>query len=346
MLGLDRRAAQAAWTVFLVVLALAAIYAIRRTLVIFILALLLAYLLSPVVDLVSRFTPRRVSRTVSLAIVYVVLLAVLVLAGIAIGSRVAVEAASLAGKLPEALRQDPLSRLPFPTWLEPMRARITELIRSQLQNLDQDVVPLLHQAGGQILSGLGNLLTMVVVPILSFFFIKDGRAIRAAVIDMVADERHRSLVDEIFSDLHVLLAQYIRALVLLSLATMAAYTLFLTIMGMPYPLLLAGVSALLEFIPVVGPLAGSVVILLAGALNGYPYLLWILIFLVAYRLFQDYVLNPYLMSSGVEIHPALVLFGVLAGEQIGGIPGMFLSVPVIATLRVIYVRLRRKRRAV
>jgi predicted PurR-regulated permease PerM len=50
------------------------------------------------------------------------------------------------------------------------------------------------------------------------------------------------------------------------------------------------------------------------------------------------------MSSGVEVHPLLVLFGVLAGEQVAGIPGMFFSVPVIATLRVIYVQARKARR--
>jgi predicted PurR-regulated permease PerM len=47
------------------------------------------------------------------------------------------------------------------------------------------------------------------------------------------------------------------------------------------------------------------------------------------------------MSSGIELHPLLVLFGVLAGDSIAGIPGMFFSVPVIAILRVIYTNLRR-----
>ena len=60
---------------------------------------------------------------------------------------------------------------------------------------------------------------------------------------------------------------------------------------------------------------------------------------IVYRIFQDYVLQPYLMSSGVALHPLLVIFGVLAGEQVGGVAGMFLSIPALATLRVVYVRL-------
>jgi predicted PurR-regulated permease PerM len=86
-----------------------------------------------------------------------------------------------------------------------------------------------------------------------------------------------------------------------------------------------------------------VIIVVVQAFSGYPHLLWVLIFIVIYRLFQDYVLSPYLMGSGVELHPLLVLFGVLAGEQIAGVPGMFFSVPVIATLRVVYVRIERAR---
>jgi len=78
---------------------------------------------------------------------------------------------------------------------------------------------------------------------------------------------------------------------------------------------------------------------------GYPHILAILIFLGAYRVFQDYILNPHLMSSGVALHPILVIFGALAGEALAGVPGMFLSVPVLATLRVVLVRIRKSSRA-
>jgi predicted PurR-regulated permease PerM len=83
-----------------------------------------------------------------------------------------------------------------------------------------------------------------------------------------------------------------------------------------------------------------VIILIVSGVSGSGGLLWVIIFWACYRVFQDYVLNPYLMSAGVEIHPLLVLFGVLAGEKIAGIPGMFFSVPLIAILKVILGHLR------
>jgi predicted PurR-regulated permease PerM len=119
----------------------------------------------------------------------------------------------------------------------------------------------------------------------------------------------------------------------------------LTATSAPFPILLAGFAALLEFIPAVGPFVGGVTMLVVTSLAGYPHFWLLVIFLAVYRIFQDYVLSPYLMSTGVKIPPMLVLFGVLAGEQIAGIPGMFFSVPAMAALRLVVLRLRRRRSA-
>lgn len=115
--------------------------------------------------------------------------------------------------------------------------------------------------------------------------------------------------------------------------------MFLSTIRLTYAVLLATTAALLEIIPVVGPLAGGLAVLLVAILTGFSHVLWIVIFWVVYRLIQDYVLSPWLMSTGVEVHPLLVLFGVLAGEELAGIPGMVFSVPVIAVSGVLLRRL-------
>jgi predicted PurR-regulated permease PerM len=51
---------------------------------------------------------------------------------------------------------------------------------------------------------------------------------------------------------------------------------------------------------------------------------------------QDYVSAPLVMGRGIELHPALVVFGVIAGGELAGPVGMFLSVPVIAGLRIVW----------
>lgn len=340
MFGIDQRVLKAVWTVFVFALALLAIYAIRQTLVIFALALFLAHLLGPVVERVHWLIPPSGSRGPAIAIVYLVLIGILVGLAIPIGSRIADEAVGLASKLPAAIKSDPLAHLPLPVWLEGARSQFDVFIRERMEQVEANVIPMLSKAGEQVLLGLGTLLSLILVPILSFFTLKDGHLIRRALVNSVP-ARSQELVDGILLDLHLVLARYMRALLLLALATFTSFSIFFALMGLPYALLLAGIAAALEIIPVIGPLTAAVTILLVAVLSGYAHVLWLLIFLAIYRLFQDYVVSPFLMSEGVEVHPLLVLLGVLAGEQIWGVPGMFFSVPVIAAARVILARVRK-----
>jgi predicted PurR-regulated permease PerM len=182
----------------------------------------------------------------------------------------------------------------------------------------------------------------VIVPILGFFFLKDGRDIVAQFVEMVEDGPRRSLLDDLLADTSLLLAHYMRAILLLSLAAFTAYSIFFYILQVPYSFLLAALAGALEFIPMIGPLTAGAVILVVTGVSGGP-LLSALIFLIVYRMLQDYVLSPQLMRAGVELHPLFVLFGVFAGAEIAGVPGAFLSVPVLAIVRIFYRRIRQVR---
>ena len=338
MLGLDRRVLKAAWTVFAFALALLAVYAIRGTLVLFALALFLAHLLGPVVDRVHFLIPPSGSRGPAIALVYLALIGALIGLAVPIGSRIGDEAVALADKLPKVVQAEPLARLPLPAWLESAREQIDAFLLERVQQLGQNVAPALSALGERVLLGIGNLFRLILIPILSLCVLKDGQQIRRAIVSSFRPGS-RELVDGILMDLHLVLAGYMRALLLLGLATFAFFGTFFGLMGVPYGLLLAGLAATLEVIPVIGPLIAAVSILLVSLVDGYAHMVVLLIFLAVYRVFQDYVVSPFVMSERVEVHPLMVLLGVLAGEQIAGVPGMFFSVPVIAAARVIVARL-------
>jgi len=189
-----------------------------------------------------------------------------------------------------------------------------------------------------------DLIYVVIIPILAFFFLKEARTIRQHVLDLITDGPKRDLLNDVMADLHLLLAHYMRALVVLSLATFTAYSIFFSIMGVPYGVLLAVIAAMFEFIPMIGQLVSGLTIVLVSAISD-SHALAVLIFLLAYRVFQDYILSPHLMGQGVEVHPLLVLFGVFAGAEVAGIPGTFLSVPLLALVRIVYLRIRKSRLA-
>jgi len=342
MLGIDRRALSVAWTLFLFALALIVLYASGRVILVFAVALLFSHLLSPVVNFIESRHLFRLPRVASLLIVYVTLIGILIGIAIPLGSRVSHEAASFARRLPEVIQGNPLEHLPIPGWLEPWRPEVYTFVHDRFTEIGQRIGPMLSGLGTQIVTGIGALLTIVLVPILAFFFLKDGSMMRNTIVESFPAAR-QELVNSIFNDIHTLLIQYIRALLLLAIATFTFYAIFLGVTDGPFPVLLAGVAGLLEFIPAVGPLSGAVIVVVVSAVNGYPHMLILVIFLGVYRLFQDYVLNPYVMSAGVELHPLVVLFGVLVGAELAGVPGMFFSVPAMAVLRVVVNRLRRRK---
>ena len=275
MFGWDSRAARTAWTVGLVALVFVAIFAIRKTLLIFILALFLA------------------------------------------------------------------SKIPLPQWLEPLRGRIEGAARTAMAS----ATPFVKSAGTEIFAYAGNLVFVVLIPILAIIFVNDGEKIRRALLRELGPGASRQTVAGILADLHEALGKYVRALGLLSLATLVSYGVFFASTGVPYALLLACLAAVFEIVPVIGPLAAAVIALLVAGASGFDHLLWIAGFILLYRIFQDYVLSPMLMHGSIGVHPALVIFGILAGEQLGGVVGIFLSIPVLACLIIVEKNLRPKARA-
>jgi len=338
MLGIDARAARYTWTAALVLILLCLVYLMRTTVFVFIVALLFGYLLSPLVNVIDRFLPASRTRTPALAIAYLIFIAVLFVGITQIGSRAIEQANALAKSMPAMLARFEQPSDTASAGVNSFKAQIVQKVREQLARSSGDIISSLPRAGARILSLAGNLAYVVIVPILGFFFLKDGREMRQRFLESIADQRRRALVDDLLADVNLLLAHYMRAILILSLATFTSYSIFFSILRVPFSILLAALAALLEFIPTIGTVSAAAIIVIVTAVTGGP-VLAALAFLAVYRLFQDYVLSPLLMRAGVQLHPLFVLFGVFAGAELAGVPGAFLSVPVLAFLRVIYRRM-------
>jgi predicted PurR-regulated permease PerM len=330
MLGIEFRVARGTWTAALVLLALWLVYLVRSTLFLFILAVLFAYLLAPLVNLVDRFLPasKTRTRTPALALAYVIVVGLVVLAGILIGTRVVEQATELAQRFPHILTR----------WEASFQTKVPDSLKMQLVVRFNDLIAALPEYGLRFLALMGNLIYVVIIPVLAFLCLKDGPLVRQHILGLVGPGPRRALLDDVLADMHLLLAHYMRALLMLAAIGFTAYSVFLSALGVRYGILLGVLAGALEFIPTIGPLAAAaIVILIAGALGGH--LLAILIFIVAFRMFQDYLVCPHLMGHGVQLHPLLVLFGVFAGAELAGVAGSFLSVPVLALVRVLYLRI-------
>jgi predicted PurR-regulated permease PerM len=335
---LDPKTLRVLWTALVVIGALALLYLLRTVLLVLVFAVVLAYLIFPLVKLVERALPRSGRRPVAIGVVYLIVAAALSTLIALVGPRLGRELAALGQKFPELSAQIQSGRVisnVFPRWGG--AEILDEMIRAHLPQ----VVEYAQHALTGALSWLSGAWVVIMVPIFAFFFLRDAERIANSVTGAIDDEGGgRKLARTIARDLHSVFGEYVRALVLLCALTFIVWAVLFLIARVPYALVLAAIGGTLEFLPLVGPVAAGITVVSVALFSGFEHPWLLALFIVIWRLVQDYVSSPLIMGRGVELHPALVIFGVLAGGELAGVAGMFLSVPVIAGLRAVWRRLR------
>jgi len=335
-LGLDARTLRVAWTVVVVAATLIVLYSLRRLLVLLAFSIFFAYLLYPVVWRIEHRLPTRHRRVVALLLTYAVLVVVIVAASMLVGPRLSQDVSSLIQRLPAmaadiqsgAMLERVLGGFGVP---DDMIVSIDAALRAHASEWARAA----QQFGRAVLAWLASIWTVVLVPIFAFILLANGE-IASTAGKFFAERRHRQLWRRVVCDLHEALGDYVRALLLLSVATLLAWSLVLTIARAPYALVLAGIAALLEFVPLVGPLVAGALAVFVSMMSGYAHPLLIAGFAIAWRLVQDYVTSPLVMGRGVELPPGLVILAVLAGGELAGPVGMFVAVPVLAAARILW----------
>ncbi len=338
MLLTDSRTARVLITVLLFTLALGFLYVARVTLIAFLFAIFFAYLMSP---LVNHFERLLRGRNRAIALIYTCLLAVVVVFFVQVGPKVTSEGAKLGRSLPTMLAR--LSSGQLATQIGEQHGwsnATTEFVQSLLVSHSGEITNLAQRLGLRIADVAQDAWLLFVVPLLSMFFLKDGQTFSDVLLATIQSRPQREFLQNVLSDLNQMLAHFIRAQLTLAALTLVVYSGVLWIMGVQYFLVLGTIGGLLEFVPVVGPIAAGVIIVGVALLTGYKHWVALLVFLLLWRLIQDYVSSPRIMGERMELHPLAAIFGVMAGGEVAGILGIYLSIPVMASLRIVFRRWR------
>lgn len=309
-----------------------------------ILAVFVAYLINPLAKAIQRpfanpAVAKWMPRSAAIGISFILVFGVLGLGITALAPSVAQQARSFATNVPAYTTSIQTTLNDFNRRLD--RMRVSESVQTDInerinQFLGAAGTYVTTMAGVVALSLITYLPWLVLVPILAFFFLKDAQLFRVALLRMVPVGNWRSRVEAVMSDVNKTLAAYTRAQLLSCLLIGVICTIGFYLLGNNYALLLGVLAGVLEFIPLIGPLTVGIVATLVGSLQSGWQALWTVVFLIVLRVMQDYVIYPRIIREGIHLHPLAVILSVLAGEQVAGIPGVFLAIPIVALLTVIY----------
>ncbi|HZP96643.1 MAG TPA: AI-2E family transporter [Candidatus Limnocylindria bacterium] len=314
----------------------------------FIWATILAYILLPVVGAIERRFA--VARTVAALIVFVGVLAVIFGGGRLLIPRLADNAHDLQRTWPVLFAN---ARQTISDTFDQVGLGDLDdaLIGPNLQDLERQLQGMASRNALPFVLGAGHfLLEFLIFLIATFLMLRDAPRLLDVVRRNVPRE-HRVEILHVLRDTNVMLGRYIRGQLILVALMSTVTTIALTLLNVPYSVLLGLLTGLLETIPFVGPItAGAIASLVAlGHPNpfGWSQLAYVGVVALVYTILrhaEDYLVIPTVIGRAVRLHPAIVIFALLTGGATFGLLGIVLAVPVAATMRLVLIYVRAKLR--
>jgi predicted PurR-regulated permease PerM len=332
----DRKTASALLTILLFAIVLAVIYVARAVIVIFAFSILFAYLINPIVRFLQRhsllFRNLRGPHVLE-AYLAIIVLAVLLSHGLfpdfrRDAGRILTAIPALTDKVSSGqIAKSIGSNL---GWADEQADQIRNFLERHRSNIEHSVEEM-EQAAPAAFAGI------LVIPILAIFFLSDGERLADQIVHLVATKENHAVLESLTNELHMMLQRYIRAKVILGGLSLLYCSIGMLLLGFPNAIALGILAGILEFIPMAGWLTAAATIVTAGILT-HSHWIWMLALLAVWRILMDYGIAPRVMGHELEIHPLLAIFTLMVGGAVGGIVGIYLSIPLVAALRVIYRR--------
>lgn len=295
-------------------------------------SILFAILLNPIVNFLHH---KRVPRV--LAIILSIIVSMALIGGLIffIVSQVSL----LSNMLPEFKIQLNTFLQQTVQWIsEYFNISVSKLEASLNKSLDDGVTNATSIIGQTIMSISSALIIVFIIPVYVFMLLYYKPLLLEFISKLFIKEKHEN-IEGILTDSKSMIQSYLMGLMIESFIVAVLNTIGLLIIGVEFAILLGILSGLLNIIPYIG---GVVAVLLpmiialttqsAGAAG------WVLLLFVVVQFFDNNIIMPYVVASKVKINALASIIAVLSGAAIWGVPGMFLSIPLIAIFKVIFDR--------
>ncbi len=228
-------------------------------------------------------------------------------------------------------------------------AQVHEWLQSQFGISDQKLQGWVSEAGNRASSLLGGTLSAVsgllvvatLIPVYIFLLFLYQRRLVDFLVQAFSGHRQDSGVTEVLRESKAAIQSYMVGLLIEGSIVAALNVTALLLLGIPYALLLGVLGALLNFIPYIGGLTAIALPVLMAFVTkpGYVYPVGVVAIYMLIQFIDNHFLIPRIVASKIKVNALVAIVGVLVGNAIGGVAGMFLALPVIAILKIVFDRI-------
>lgn len=216
-------------------------------------------------------------------------------------------------------------------------------ISKQFEYINEGLNKLLSSTGlilgftvGIFSSGLAFLFFCLIF----FIFILTYRRILHQFIVTVFDSKHENKVEEIVSEVQIMTKKYITGLCIQVVIVSALTCIVLSILGVKYAILLGVLTGFLNIIPYIGIFISMIIASFIAFATGNPSsCIYVALGYVAIHAIDGNIILPFVVGSKVKINALFSFIGILVGEHLWGISGMFLCIPAIAIFKIIFEKI-------
>ncbi len=307
---------------------------VAHAVIILAIAILLAYALMPPVQILSRSMPR----WLAIILVYLAILGALGALGYSILTTALSQFAALTQQA-SALITSPSSNASSPLIQQLQRLGLSqdqiqsaqEQVISQIEKISTGAVPLL----GTVVNGtISALLDIILVIVLSLYFIVDGRRV-VRWLRASAPIRWRPSVSFLLNTVERVVGGYIRGQLFMSTFMGLVVGIGMGLLQVPYAVLLGMLAFVTEFIPVLGSLFCGVICVLVALTQGWFLALLVLGYFVLVHILDGYVISPRVVGHAVGLHPIVAITALVAAADAFGIFGALFAAPIAGLIQAL-----------
>jgi predicted PurR-regulated permease PerM len=243
------------------------------------------------------------------------------------------------------------AKVKFLTWYEQTTRQWDKSGKVKQMVMNSDILKsaqgLLPAAGLSVLESAKNIVELVLLPVLAFYFVIDGRTLKHEFVVLLPKKRIREAL-RIIHEFNLIMRAFVSGQFILCTLAGVVVGVGLAWLHVSYSLILGLLAGVTRAIPIIGPIIGGIpIILLTLATKGPTVALAVLFFFSFLHFAESKFIMPWLIGDRVELHPVIIIVvllvggevgGLFIGGQIGALLGMFFAAPVASIVRVLIRR--------